>query len=147
MSVFPNSGPIAPENNPVITPQYYQPSVFPITSISYGASTTVTTGTSFGVNNNYVVGQLVRFNIPFIFGAQQLTGQSGYVTNIPAPNQIVVNINTSQGYDPFKPTPPHVTTLPQIAAIGDINTGNISTQGRVNVPTSIPGSFINISPS
>jgi hypothetical protein len=146
MAVFPFPGPIAPETNPIITPQYYQPSVFPITAISYGTSTTVTTGTAFGVSNNYVVGQLVRFNIPFVFGAQQLTGQSGYVTQIPGPNQVTVNINTSKGYDPFNATPPRITTKPQIAAIGDVNSGGVGTQGRVNTPTTIPGSFINISP-
>ena len=68
MSGYPFSGPIAPENNPVIEPEYFQPSVFPITAITQGTSTTVTTGTAFGVTNNYVIGQLVRFNIPFFYG-------------------------------------------------------------------------------
>ena len=36
-------------------------------------------------------------------------------------------------------------TLPQIIAIGDINSGYISSSGNIANPL-IPGSFINISP-
>ncbi len=36
---------------------------------------------------------------------------------------------------------------PQILAIGDINFGGINGSGRVNLNTSVPGAFINISPS
>lgn len=140
------NGPQAPESNPVIEPQWFQPSVFPITAISYGTSTTVTTGTAFGVNNNYVVGQLVRFNIPKAYGAQQLSGQQGYVISIPGANQITVDVNTSQGYDAFIPSPPYGPTPPQISAIGDTNSGPINSSGRTNQGTTIRGSFINISP-
>lgn len=143
-SIFP--GPIAPENNPPIEPQWFQPSRFQISAISKGVSTTVTTLPSFGVDNNYVVGQLVRFNIPFPYGIQQLDGQQGYVTSLPTTNQFVVNINTSQGYDNFIPSPSYSTTPPSVVAIGDINTGAIN-QGRTNNGTSIPGRFENISPS
>lgn len=139
-------GPIAPERNPRIEPQYFQPSLFPITAISYGATTTVTTASAFGVNNNYVIGQLVRFNIPKTYGAQQLNGQEGYVVNIPGANQVSVGINTSIGYDAFIATPGYGPTPPQIAALGDINSGTINSQGRINNGTTIPGSFINISP-
>jgi hypothetical protein len=139
-------GPTPAYTNPNIEPQFFQPSVFPIASISYGTSTTVTTGTSFGVSNNYVVGQLVRFLIPPTYGAQQLNNQQGYVTSIPGPNQVTVGINTSVGYSSFVPSPPYGPTKPQILAIGDINTGNIGNSGRTNVPLVIPGSFINISP-
>ena len=97
MSGYPFSGPIAPENNPDIQPEWFQPSWFQISAITYGTNTTVTTLPSFNVNNNYVVGQLVRFNIPFFYGAQQLNGQQGYVISLPATNQVVVNINTPRG--------------------------------------------------
>ena len=146
MSSSPFPGPIAPENNPAIKPQWFQPSLFQISSIATGVNTTVTTLPAFGVDNNYVIGQLVRFNIPFFYGIQQLNGQQGYVIDIPATNQVTVNINTSQGYDPFIPTPVYSTTVPTIAAIGDINTGAINT-GRSANGTSIPGRFENISPA
>jgi len=143
-SIFP--GPIAPENNPPIEPQWFQPSNFQITAISYGTSTTVTTAPAFGVNNNYVIGQEVRFNIPFANGAQQLNGQQGIVIGIPGTNQVIVNINTSIGYDPFISVPLFGRTPPQISAIGDTNSGPINTTGRNNVGTTIQGSFLNISP-
>lgn len=143
-SIFP--GPIAPENNPTIEPQFFQPSRFQISAITRGVTTTVTTLPAFGVDNNYVIGQLIRFNIPPFYGIQKLDGQQGYVTSLPATNQIVVDINTSQGYDPFIPSPSYSTTPPSVVAIGDINTGSINT-GRTNNGTSIPGRFENISPA
>src|SRR5579872_6821588 len=85
-------GLIAPESNPPINPQYYLPSVFTISALVLGSSTTVTTS----VNQNYVVGQLVRLLIPESYGSFQLNGQTGYVTSIPAANQVVVNINSTQ---------------------------------------------------
>ena len=152
---FPYTGPIAPETNPRIEPQWFQPSLFPISAISYGASTTVTTGTTFGVSNNYVVGQVVRFNIPKAYGAQKLNGQQGNVISIPGSNQVVVDIDSRQDFDPFIPSPTYGPTPPQIAAIGDVNSGPTNSQ-VVHVPgannqtieqtTYVSGSFQNISP-
>lgn len=157
MATSVRNGPQAPENNPPIEPQWYQPSVFPITAISFGISTTVTTGTAFGVSNNYVVGQLVKFLIPKTYGAQQLNGQLGFVDSIPGPNQVVVGINTSKGYNAFIPSPAYGPTPPQIIAVGDINSGPINgtvtpinsrpTNQTIAQQTFINGSFINISPS
>lgn len=146
MSFPPLLGPTAPENNPVIEPEWFQPSLFPILAISSGIITTITTGTSFGISNNYVIGQLVRFNIPKAYGAQQLNGRQGYVIGIPASNQVVVNIDTSLNFDAFIPSPVYGPTSPQIVAIGDVNTG-VMNYGRSNNGTTIPGAFINISPS
>lgn len=140
------TGPIAPESNPPIEPQYYQPSEFVITAITLGQSTTVTTATSpFGVTNNYVVGQLVRFIIPFTYGTVQLNEQTGYVTSLPNTNQVVVNIDTSKNYNAFIASPSYGPTKPQLIPIGDVNTGQINT-GRTGNQTYILGSFINISP-
>lgn len=147
MTFPPLLGPIAPERNPIIEPEWFQPSLFPITGITSGTSTTVTTGTAFGISNNYVVGQLVRFNIPKTYGAQQLNGQQAYVISIPGANQVTVNIDTSRNFDPFIPSPSYGPTPPQIAAIGDVNTGGINATGRADNATTIPGTFINISPS
>lgn len=137
------SGPIAPENNPPIMPQFFNPSVFFISTIATGVTTLVTTT----VNHNYVVGQLVRLIIPSYSGCRILNEQSGYVLSIPAANQVNLTIN-SVNSDQFIST--MQPTQPQIAAIGDINSGIISTNGKLgsnnNFAPTIPGAFINISP-
>jgi hypothetical protein len=132
-------GPIAPENNPPINPQYFQPSVFDISAISLGTTTTITTS----VNHNYVIGQTIKLLIPQSYGSFQLNGLQGNVISIPAANQVTVTIN-SQNSNAF-----HIgstTTPAQIIAIGDVNTGPINPNGRSNTSTQIQGSFINISP-
>jgi len=141
MSFSPFPGPIAPENNPPINPQYYQPSVFVISDITLGQNTTITTS----VDHNYVVGQNVRLLVPPTYGTYQLSELSGYVISIPAADEVVVNIN-STNMNAFIPTPAYGPTPPQIVAIGDVNTGQINT-GRSGNPTYIPGSFIDISPA
>lgn len=135
------SGPIAPESNPPINPQYFQPSKFNISALTIGATTTVTTS----VNNNYVLGQLVRFLIPQQFGTFQLNGQSGYVTSIASPSQFVVNVNSSP-YNTYIASPAQFVNQAQILAIGDVNSGPINANGRSQNSTVIAGSFQDISP-
>ena len=142
MSSSPFPGPIAPESNPPINPQYYQPSVFYISAITLGNTTTVTTS----VNHNYVIGQLFRLLIPPTYGSVQLNQQQGYVIGIPAADQVVVNINSTKA-NAFVAVPAYGPTPPQIVAIGDQNSGQISSTGNVQINTYIPGSFINISPN
>lgn len=139
-------GPTAPERNPPIEPQNYQPSEFTITAISYGPTTTVTTAESpYGVNNNYVIGQQVRFLIPTTYGANELNEQTGYVIALPGLNQVTINVNTTT-VSPFQATPAYGPTPPQLVPLGDVNSGQINSTGRLNQGTYIPGSFINISP-
>jgi len=139
------SSPIPPYSNPPIEPQFYQPSEFAISALSFGVTTIVTTV----VNHNYVIGQLIRILIPSKYGSRALNEQLGNVITIPAPNQVEVAIN-SIGTDPFIASPTFVPfqsrTLPQIVAVGDYNSGYINPTGRVTATTAIPGSFINISP-
>ena len=137
---MPFPGPIAPESNPPINPQYFQPSLFFITAISLGRTTTVTTSE----DNNYVVGQLVRLVIPKAYGSYQLNERQGYVISIPAADQVTLDID-SKGVNTFISSPTGVTTLPQMMAIGDINSG-VTNTGRTGNGTYVPGSFINISP-
>lgn len=96
-------------------------------------------------DTNYVVGQLVRLLIPNGYGSTQLSNRSAYVAVIQNPNQVILNIS-SINVSQFIPSPSNVRNVPQILAIGDGNTGNINMEGRINQSTSIPGSFINISP-
>lgn len=135
------SGPIAPENNPPINPQYYQPRAFPISALTLGPSTLVTTS----VNHNYVIGQLVRLLISQPFGSYQINEQQGYVISIPAADQVIVTINSTLANPFINNMSPNLTPA-QIIPIGDVNTGVINATGRINNGTSIPGSFINISP-
>jgi len=138
---------IAPESNPPITPWYYQPSRFPIISISQGATTTITlASTDVGgvtVEPNYVVGQLVRIIVPFPYGMTQINNQTAYVISIPSELEIVVNID-SRNYNSFVSDPSFGLNPAQIVAIGDVNSGQINT-GRTGNSTYIPGSFIDIS--
>ena len=137
--------PIPPYSNPPIEPQFFQPSQFVITALSFGQTTTVTTA----VNHNYVIGQLIRLLIPSKYGSIQLNEQTGYVISIPNLNQVIVTIN-SIGTTAFISSPiflPNQTqTQPQIVAIGDVNSGQINANGMAAITTFIPGSFLNISP-
>ena len=126
-------------SNPPIEPQFFEPSRFVISAISLGQTTTITTTEDM----NYVIGQEVRLLIPPNFGARALNQQSGFVIAIPASDQVELDI-VSANIDPF--TSSSATTKPQIVAIGSINSGIISNTGNVIPSTSIPGSFINISP-
>jgi hypothetical protein len=133
------SYPIPAYSNVPINAEWYAPSALVISGITLGPTTTVTTTD----DNNYVIGQLVRLIIPPAYGCRQLNEQSGYVISIPAANQVVVTINSTQA-DPFiSATNPQ---NPQILPIGDVNTGTTNTSGRSNTGTFIPGSFIDISP-
>ena len=138
--IMPIIGPIAPYSNVPIAPYNYQPSQFFISAVTLGTQTTVTTT----VNNNYVIGQLVRLLIPPSFGCRQLNGQSAYVISIPNPNQVTLNLNSSANIDPFV-TGSGVEQA-QIMAIGDVNYGQINSNGLSSQQTYVPGSFINISP-
>jgi hypothetical protein len=133
------SYPIPPYQNVPIDAQFYKPSRFVITAISLGSTTTVTTS----VNHNYVIGQTVRLIIPPTFGCRKLNEQQGQVISIPAANQVTLNI-ISQGIDAFVAS--SATTVAQILAIGDVNTGQISSTGRTIPLVTVPGAFINISP-
>ncbi len=138
-----NSGPLAPERNPPINPQYYEPSRFVIAAISEGINTIITTE----IPHNYVVGQEIRLLIPVFWGAYQLNNQTGFVISIPSSTQVTVSID-SFGASPFSlasPSPLYPQP-PQIIAIGDINSGALN-QTRSNNGTYVPGSFRDISPN
>ena len=139
------SYPIPAFSNPPIQPQFYKPKVFVISGISVGITTIVTTT----LDMDYVIGQLVRLTIPSKYGSRALNEVDGYVLSIPTTNSVEIDIN-SLGTDPFIASPTFLPfqsrTLPQIMAIGDINTGAINATGRLNTGTFLPGSFLDISP-
>lgn len=135
-------GPPTPAyNNLPINAQNYKPSRFEISAISLGETTLVTTS----VSHNYVIGQLVRLLIQPTYGSYQLNEVSGYVISVPSATQVTLNID-STNVNPFIASPTYGPTPPQIVAVGDINSGVISSTGRSIPTTAIPGSFQNISP-
>lgn len=130
-------GPVPAQSNPPITPWYYKPSKFVISNIVNGEKTLVTTS----ILHNYVVGQQVRLLIPVGYGDRELNNVESYVIDIPETNQVTLSIN-SLGYSPFiSASRPNV---PQIIAIGDINSGAINSNPK-NLTSYILGSFLNIS--
>lgn len=134
------SYPVPAYANLPINPDNYQPRRFEIEAIDLGFTTLITTT----VDHDYVIGQLCRLIIPSEFGSRQLNERQGFVISIPALDQVILDINSSQNVDVFINS--SANTRPQILAIGDTNSGQINTQGRRNNLTYIPGSFINISP-
>lgn len=132
--------PVAPQSNPPINPQYFFPRRQVITAISMGLTTLVTTEEDM----NYAVGQEVRLIIPAFNGARELNEQTGFVILSPAPNQVILTID-SQRVSPFTPVAGYIS--PQIIPIGDINNGVVNSNGVSPAGTFIPGSFINISPA
>ena len=134
------SYPIPAYSNVPIRTSFYKPSQFFISDVQLG-QTTVVTAT---VDMNYQIGQQIRLLIPASSGCFQLNNLTGYVLSVPDTDQVEVSIDSSQNVNQFLTS--SAKTQPQILAIGDINSGIISSTGQ-NIPTTnIPGSFINISP-
>ncbi len=135
------SYPIPLYQNMPIRADFYQPSRFVISAVTLGQTTIITTTEDM----NYVVGQEVRLLIPPTYGCTQLNGITGFVLSLPALDQVELNIDSSVGVNAYIEAD-SLIQVAQIVAIGDINSGIISSTGE-NIPTTnIPGAFINISP-
>lgn len=135
------SYPIPPYQNLPIESQFYQPRRFVISGVTLGQTTTVTTS----VVHDYVIGQQVRLIIPAVFGCYQLNETFGYVLSVPTTTSVEVAIDSSRNVNQYIAATS--TQEPAILAIGDVNTGVVNTQGRVNQTTYIPGSFLDRSPA
>lgn len=132
------SGPIALYSNVPIHAEYYIPSRFQIANITRGTTTTITTT----LNHDYVIGQQVRNWVPIPYGCRQINGIPAYVLSIPTTTSVQISIDSSK-FDAFLAL--SLPQIPQIVAIGDINTGQINLNNKDMKPW-IPGSFRNISP-
>lgn len=119
----------------------YSPHIEDISSISQATQAVVQTDE----DHSFVIGNQVQFFIPPQYGMRQLNNLKGYVINVPASNQIVVDIDTTTFSAFTIPTPPtYVVYNPaQVTAIGDINTGTQNPGGVVPNPNTIPGAFKN----
>jgi len=112
-----------------------------ITNITHATNAVITT------TNPFKVGNVVIFSD--VSGMTEINGLVGNIT-IRSPTSLVVNINSSS-FSPY--VSGGILSLygiaqdqAQIIAIGDVNTGSVNSQGRINQITYIPGSFINVSP-
>jgi hypothetical protein len=133
------SGPIPAYQNLPIDAEFYSPSRFNIASISLGRTTIVTATEDM----NYVVGQLTRLLIQPLNGSRQLNQKESFVISIPSSDSVELDLDSSIGVDSFLTT--STGTQPQIVPVGDVNSGIISSTGRIIPTTNIPGSFINVS--
>lgn len=109
----------------------YLPLNVVISNVSKGSTTSVTTSSA----HYFVVGQLVRFHIPTVYGMTQLTDQEAYIISVPSTTSFVVDVN-SMNYTAYvsSPTYPGFTS-PQVSPVGDRN--NTSSN------LTISGAFIN----
>lgn len=128
----------------VLYPYIYEPGVNFISAITTGATTTVTTTS----NHNLVVGQEIGFRIPSAYGTTQLNELPNnsvpgspvyyYVTSITSNTVFVCNA-VSTGYTAFATNQTVASmvgqSLPQVVAVGDVNTGGAAYSGGALYPS------------
>lgn len=119
--------------------QVYTPFVCDISAVaSAGADTLVTTA----IDHAFVIGNLIRFQIPQQYGMRQLNQLEAYVISVPAANQLLMNIDT-RAFDPFViPTLPQFVVIDpaQTIPVGDANSGTLAPGGILSLRT-IPGAY------
>lgn len=130
----------------VLYPFLYEPGVNNITAISTGTTTTITTTN----NHNLVVGQEIGFRIPSAYGTTQLNELPNnttpgspvyyYVTALNSNTQFVCNAN-STGFTAFNSNQPVTSVpglqLPQVVAVGDVNSGGVAYSGGNLYPSPV----------
>lgn len=117
----------------VLYPFLYVPEDNVISAITTGTTTTIVTT----MYHNFEPGQEIAFRIPTSFGTTQLNSLPNttipgspiyaYVTSV-TDNWTFVCTTNSTGYTAFNTNPSTVAsnfTMPQVLAIGDVNTGGI----------------------
>ena len=93
-----------------------------------------------------MIGQSVRLLVPNPYGSYQLNEVQGLVISIPSSDEIEIQVDSSQNVNAYIPSPT-TNLVCQVVAVGDINSGNVNSTGRIDNITFIPGSFIDISPN
>lgn len=128
----------------VLYPYIYEPGQNFISAITTGATTTVTTT----ANHNFVVGQEIAFRIPNAYGTTQLNSLPNnstpgspvyyYVTAINSNTQFVCNA-VSTGFTAFATNQTVAQmvgqSLPQVVAVGDVNSGGAAYSGGALYPS------------
>lgn len=128
LSGSPSGASVRKVNNPFL----YAPGRSVVTAITLGTTTTIDTTAP----HNMVVGQEVAFRIPTGWGTTELNSLPnatipgspiyGYVTTVTDANTVIVDIDSSS-YTAFDSnqvaSPISGMQLPQMVAVGDVNTG------------------------
>ncbi len=134
----------------VLYPFLYEPGVAYISAITTGATTTITTTDP----HNFVVGQEIGFRIPAAYGTTQLNELPNniipgspvyyYVTAINSNTQFVCNAN-STGFTAFNSNQTVASVpglqLPQVVAVGDVNSGGVAYSGGALYPSPVFPTF------
>lgn len=138
----------------VLYPWNYMPNVCVISSITTGSTTTIVTTK----DHNFVTGQEVAFRIPSAWGTTQLNSLPnaqipgspvyGIVQSVTNNTTFVVNINSS-AYTAFTTNLTVAQAIgltpPQVAAIGDINSGGVNFSGGALYPSQSFNTYNNAS--
>jgi hypothetical protein len=134
----------------VLYPFLYEPGVSYISAITTGATTTVTTTN----NHNLVVGQEIAFRIPSVYGTTGLNSLPNntvpgspvyyYVTSITS-NTIFVCNAISSSFTAFNSNQTVASVpglqLPQVVAVGDVNSGGVAYSGGALYPSPVFPTF------
>jgi hypothetical protein len=134
----------------VLNPYIYAPGQAFISAISYGTTTTVTTTSA----HNFVVGQQIAFRIPSVYGPTALNSLPNstipgspvyyYVTSVTSNTVFVCNA-VSTGFPTFNTNQTVASVpglqLPQVVAVGDVNSGGIQYSGGSLYPSPVIPTF------
>jgi len=129
-----SASPASAKVKKILYPYLYFPGASVISAITLGSTTTIDTASA----HNFVVGQEVAFHIPSQWGTVELNSLPniltpgapvyGYVIAVTDFNTVVVNIDSS-AYTAFTTNIAVASvpglSFPQIAAVGDVNTGGV----------------------
>lgn len=135
----------------VLYPWLYEPGVDYITAISLSGTNVVVTTTN---NHNFVVGQEIAFRIPSVWGSTQLNSLPNntipgspvyyYVSSLQSNTQFTCTA-LSAGVTAFNSNVTVASVpglqLPQVLAVGDVNSGGVAYSGGALYPSPVFPTF------
>lgn len=135
----------------VLYPFLYEPGVNYISAITLNGTNVVVTTTD---NHNYVVGQEIAFRIPSVYGSTQLNALPNnttpgspvyyYVTSLQSNTQFTCTA-LSAGVTAFNSNQTVASVpglqLPQVVAVGDVNSGGVAYSGGALYPSPVFPTF------
>ena len=135
----------------VLYPFLYEPGQNYISAITLSGTNVVITTTT---NHNYVVGQEIAFRIPAAYGSTQLNSLPNnsipgspvyyYVSSVGSNTQFTCTA-LSSGVTTFNSNQPIASVpglqLPQVVAVGDVNSGGVAYSGGALYPSPVFPTF------
>lgn len=106
------TSPFPPYQNFPIDSDFYVPNFFIVSTITVGQTTTITTTAT----NNFVAGQIIRFQIPSRYRTRELNEKEAIILSISSDTEFVCDIE-SFGFTPFLASPyvANITNITQSA--------------------------------